>query len=739
MDTFSANDLNPPQQQAVQHTDGPLLILAGAGSGKTRVITYRITHLMQRHGVSAAHILAVTFTNKAAAEMRQRLERLLGPVAQAVWVSTFHAACVRILRREATAARLSPQFVIYDTTDQLTQLRHCLKELHLDAEVYTPQSIMRRISTLKNDLMDADTFVREAQDFGLDEAVARVYPLYQRYLQEQAALDFDDLLMRTVQLFRRHSDILERYQQRLRYIMVDEYQDTNMAQYHLLKLLAARHRNICVVGDDDQSVYRFRGANVRNILNFERDYPDATVVKLEQNYRSTSTILEAAGAVIERNAGRKAKTLWTENERGTPIGYFCAQNEVHEAEVICQNIAGLHQAEGVPYRDCAIFYRINAQSRVLEDGLRRAQIPYQIVGGLKFYDRQEIKDMLAYLRLLVNPHDTISLRRIINVPRRGIGQVTWTRLEALAAAQGLHGLDMVPAGLDTDVVGKSARQKLKAFYQLMQAMRHDAPQMGVADIAREVLDRTGYIAQLEAEQTAEAEGRLENLGELINAAVEFDRRGEGEGLQDFLTQTALMSDQDTFDAASGAVVLMTLHASKGLEFPIVFMAGMENGLFPHSRSFDEPAEMEEERRLCYVGITRAQSRLFLTGAARRRIYGLEQTPTPSIFLADIPSSCVHDFSPQPILTLARQPWDTTAHFPPAEPVAPRRPSPLPRQAPAVAVPYAVGTQVQHQQFGRGVVQQREGEGEGLKLTVIFRDYGRKKLLAKHAPMQPLSP
>jgi DNA helicase-2/ATP-dependent DNA helicase PcrA len=737
MDTFSASELNPPQQQAVQHTNGPLLILAGAGSGKTRVITYRITHLMQRHGVLAEQILAVTFTNKAAAEMRQRVERLLGPVAQSLWISTFHAACVRMLRREATAARLSPHFVIYDTMDQLTQLRQCMKELHIDPELYTPQSIMRRISTLKNELMDADTFVREARDFGLDEAVARVYPLYQRHLQDQGAMDFDDLLMRTVQLFRRHADVLERYQNRLRYIMVDEYQDTNMAQYHLLKLLAARHRNICVVGDDDQSVYRFRGANVRNILNFERDYPDATVVKLEQNYRSTSTIIEAAAAVIERNAGRTAKTLWTENERGMPIGYFCAQDEVHEAEVICQNIVGLHQSEGISYRDCAIFYRTNAQSRVLEDGLRRAQIPYQILGGLKFYDRQEIKDMLAYLRLLVNPHDTMSLRRIINVPRRGIGQVTWTRLETLAAERGLHGLDMLPAVLDTETVSKGARQKLQAFYELMQAMRRDAPQMGVGDIVREVLDRTGYAEQLEAEQTAEAEARLENLGELINAAVEFDRRGEGEGLQDFLTQTALVSDQDTFDASIGAVVLMTLHSSKGLEFPIVFMAGMENGLFPHSRSFDEPAEMEEERRLCYVGITRAQSRLFLTGAARRRTYGLEQVHMPSLFLGDIPSSCVHDFSPQPVLMLSRQPWDATAHFPPAEVASPPRSSQAPRQQQAVAAPYAVGTQVQHQQFGRGVVQKREGEGERLKLTVIFRDYGIKKLLAKHAPMQPL--
>ncbi len=736
MDTLIQRQLNPPQQQAVQHTDGPLLILAGAGSGKTRVITYRIAYLMQQHGVLATQLLAVTFTNKAAGEMRQRVHDLLGAPAQSVWISTFHAACAQMLRREAAAARLSPQFVIYDTTDQLTLLRQCLKELHIDPELYAAQGVMRRISTLKNELMDADTFVREAGDFGLDEVVARVYPLYQRCLQDNAAVDFDDLLMRTVQLLRRHPDVLERYQHRLRYIMVDEYQDTNMAQYHLLQLLAARYRNLCVVGDDDQSVYRFRGANVRNILHFERDYPDATVVKLEQNYRSTGTILEAAGGVIAQNASRKEKTLWTENDRGAPIGYFCAQDEVHEAEVICQNIVGLHRSEAAPYRDCAIFYRTNAQSRVLEDALRRATIPYQIVGGLKFYDRQEIKDVLAYLRLLVNPQDMLSLRRIINVPRRGIGQVTWMRLETLAAEHDLHGLEVLPAVLQSDVVGKGARAKLRAFDGLLHRLRQETPHMPVADITREVLDRTGYVDQLEAEQTAEADARLDNLGELVSAAVEFDRYGEGEGLQDFLTQTALLSDQDTLEDTSGAVVLMTLHASKGLEFPIVFMAGMENGLFPHSRSFDEPAEMEEERRLCYVGITRAQTQLFLTGASRRRIYGVEQTHMPSLFLADIPAACVHDHSPQPILELARKPWDTTAHFPSAEPAPsgpPRQPA---RQPQTLAAPYAVGSQIRHQQFGPGVVQKREGEGEQLKLTVIFRDHGMKKILAKYAPMQP---
>src|SRR5215471_10135530 len=474
----------------------------------------------------------------------------------------------------------------------------------------------------------------------------------------------------------------------------------------------------------------------RNIINFERDYPDATVIKLEQNYRSTATILDAATAVVAKNPGRKEKTLWTDNARGVPIGYFCAQDEIHEAETICQNIAGLHRTEKLPYRHFAVFYRTNAQSRVLEDGLRRAGIPYQVVGGLRFYDRQEIKDALAYLRLLVNPRDTLSLRRIINVPRRGIGQTTWSKIETLAAERGVSGLEALELALAADLVNKGTLSKLQAFYNLLHGLRAEMPHMSVADLTREVLARTGYEAQLEAEHSAEAQTRLENLSELVNAADEFDRHTPGGSLQEFLEHTALISDQDSLQDDSGTVVLMTLHASKGLEFPVVFIAGMENGLFPHSRSFDEPAQMEEERRLCYVGMTRAEKRLFLTSAARRRIYGMEQNHTPSLFLVDIPLACIQDYSSQPVLAVSRQPWVTTAQGasppqPVAAPVAARRST-----APVPA--YAVGTQVFHQHFGRGVVQKREGEGEQLKLTVLFRDHGVKKLLAKYAPMQPLS-
>ena len=736
MATVLQADLNPPQQEAVQHSDGPLLILAGAGSGKTRVITHRIAYLIRACDVRPEQILAVTFTNKAAEEMRQRVQQLLGTSGLPLWLSTFHAACARLLRREADALRLSPQFVIYDTADQLSLLKQCAQELKIDQDLYAPQAIMRRISALKNDLVDADTFLRDAGDFGLEEVVARVYPLYQRALRENAAVDFDDLLMLTVQLFRRHADILQRYQHRWRYIMVDEYQDTNMAQYHMLHLLAAQHRNLCVVGDDDQSVYRFRGANVRNILNFERDYPDATVIKLEQNYRSTATILDAATAVVAKNPGRKDKTLWTHNPRGIPIGYFCAQDEIHEAETICQNIAGLHRMEQLPYRHFAVFYRTNAQSRVLEDGLRRAGIPYQVVGGLRFYDRQEVKDTLAYLRLLVNPRDTLSLRRIINVPRRGIGQTTWSKIEALASDRGVSGLEALDLVLTTDLVNRGTLGKLQAFRTLLQGLRSEALHMGVADITREVLTRTGYEAQLKAERTPEAQTRLENLSELVNAADEFDRFMPGASLQEFLEHTALISDQDSLADDSGTVVLMTLHASKGLEFPVVFIAGMENGLFPHNRSFDEPAQMEEERRLCYVGMTRAETRLFLTSASRRRIYGVEQSHPPSLFLIDIPSVCIQDYSAQPVLTMSRQPW--SAAPPEALPTQPLTASAAVRSAAAPVPVYAVGTQVFHQHFGRGVVQKREGDGEQLKLTVLFREHGVKKLLARFAPMQPLS-
>ena len=724
--------LNAPQREAVQHTEGPVLILAGAGSGKTRVITHRIVHLIRNCGVRAEQILAVTFTNKAAQEMRQRVHGLLGASGLPLWLSTFHAACVRLLRREADHLGLAANFVIYDAADQLSLIKQCVRDLEVAEDMYAPQQIRRRISTLKNDLIDAETFQREAADYGLDAAVARVYDIYQARLRENNALDFDDLLMLTVQMLRHHDAIRQRYQHRLRYLMVDEYQDTNMAQYHLLNLLAAEHRNLCVVGDDDQSVYRFRGANVRNILNFERDYPDARVIKLEQNYRSTGTILEAATAVVSKNPDRREKTLWTANTRGVPIGYFYAHDDVHEAEVICQNILGLQRAEGLSLTDFAIFYRTNAQSRVLEDGLRRADIPYQIVGGLRFYDRQEIKDVLAYMRLLTNPQDTLSLRRIINVPRRGIGQATWARLEALAQENRVGGFEALRrlANGEADAgIGKAVLGRLRGFHELLQGLMAKVPDMAAADIIYEVLDASGYLGQLKAERTVEAQTRLENLSELVNAATDYDQQVDEPSLQGFLEHTALVSDQDSLQDERGTVVLMTLHASKGLEFPVVFIAGMENGLFPHSRSFDEPLEMAEERRLCYVGMTRAERWLFLTSAMWRRLYGAEQQQMPSAFLHDIPMACITNH--------ASEPEAPSSEAQRREP-SPAAPPPRDRSQPAAAADvFAAGSVVQHAQFGRGVIQKCEGEGDALKLTIVFSDYGIKKIMPKYASMQLL--
>lgn len=732
MTASSQPQLNAPQWEAVQHTEGPVLILAGAGSGKTRVITHRIAHLIRHCGVRAEQILAVTFTNKAAQEMRQRVHGLLGATGLPLWLSTFHAACARLLRREADHLDLSANFVIYDAADQLSLVKQCVRDLEIAEDLYAPQQIRRRISTLKNDLVDVEAFQRDAEEYGLDAVVARVYGVYQTRLRENNALDFDDLLMLAVQMLRRHDAIRQRYQHRLRYLMVDEYQDTNMAQYHLLNLLAAEHRNLCVVGDDDQSVYRFRGANVRNILNFERDYPDAKVIKLEQNYRSTGTILEAATAVVSKNPDRREKTLWTANTRGVPIGYFCAHDETHEAEVICQNILGLQNAEGLALNDFAVFYRTNAQSRVLEDGLRRAEIPYQIVGGLRFYDRQEIKDALAYLRLLINPQDTLSLRRIINVPRRGIGNTTWARLEAWAQQTGVSGfeaLERLRRDPADSGIGKAALERLRSFHEFLQDLMSKVSEFAAADLIYEVLDGSGYLTLLKAENTVEAQTRLENLGELVNAAADYDQQAEEPGLLGFLEHTALVSDQDSYVDDRGAVTLMTLHASKGLEFPVVFIAGMENGLFPHSRSFDEPLEMEEERRLCYVGMTRAERWLFLTGAAWRRLYGMEQQQMPSAFLPDIPVSCIANHSAQPDVPV----------FEARRPPQPQR-VPAPRQACPPMVPpaaLAAGAVVQHAQFGRGVVQKCEGEGDALKLTIVFSDHGVKKIMPKYASMQVL--
>jgi DNA helicase-2/ATP-dependent DNA helicase PcrA len=745
--------LNLSQREAVLHVKGPLLILAGAGSGKTRVITHRIAHLIGAHGVAPWQIMALTFTNKAAGEMRSRVEKLVGLSSQEIWVSTFHAACARLLRRDIEhLGRYDRGFVILDAGDQSGLIKECLRELNISPERYAPQAIAGRISRLKNQLVTAEQFAAGAQNFGFEEQVQRVYPLYQKKLTEQNALDFDDLLMQTVRLFEGVPDVLRYYQQKFRYILVDEYQDTNHAQYRIIRLLAAEHRNLCVVGDDDQSIYGWRGADISNILSFERDYPDCAVVKLEENYRSTGSILKAAGVVIDKNTARTGKRLWTQREAGEKLTYVESGDETQEAALICQTIRRMRLSAGWDYRDMAIFYRTNAQSRAIEDALRVEGIPYQIVGGLKFYERKEVKDLLAYLRLLVNPRDSVSLRRVINVPPRGIGKVTVDKLAAHAEARGTPLYEALGEMLATGMLSGAVAAKVKQFYTLAEGLRELVATSSVAELIRELIERTNFLDQYGT--TGEDEMRRQNIQEVITAADDFEERSADRSLLSFLDQTALIADQDTIVDDAGRVVLMTIHTSKGLEFPVVFISGMEDGIFPHRRAFEDTSELEEERRLCYVGMTRAMDRLFLSSAVRRRIYGTELYNPPSMFLHDIPADLLDaERSPRQALggRQARQPWLSDGDDGRDHTVAGKLPSA------AVGIgqggasgrgkadtrqlwggEYRPGTLVRHPEWGLGVVQKQEGEGDGLKVTIIFRNVGRKIVAAKYAKLEKVS-
>jgi DNA helicase-2/ATP-dependent DNA helicase PcrA len=745
--------LNPSQRQAVLHTAGPLLILAGAGSGKTRVITHRIAHLIGSHGIAPWQILALTFTNKAAEEMRQRVERLLGSASQEIWVSTFHAACARLLRRDIEhLGQYTRSFVIVDTADQSALIKECLRELNISPERYAPQAIAGRISRLKNQLITTEQFAAGAQNFGFEEQVRRVYQLYQKKVVEQNGLDFDDLLMQTVRLFEDVPDVLQSYRQKFRYILVDEYQDTNHAQYQIIRLLAAEHRNLCVVGDDDQSIYGWRGADLSNILSFERDYPDCAVVKLEENYRSTQSILKAAGEVIDKNTARKGKRLWTQREAGEKLAYLEAADETQEAAFICQMIRRLRLSSGWDYRDIAIFYRTNAQSRAIEDALRMEGIPYQMVGGLKFYERKEVKDLLAYLRLVVNPRDSISLRRVINVPPRGIGKATVDKIAAHAEARGITLYAALGEMLEARLLTGAAAGKVTQFYALAEELRQLTETSSVAELIRELIARTGFLEQYGT--AGEDEMRRQNIQEVITAADDFEERAVDASLMSFLDQTALIADQDTLVDAAGRVVLMTLHTSKGLEFPAVFITGMEDGMFPHRRAFEDASELEEERRLCYVGMTRAKDRLFLTSAVRRRIYGTELYNPPSSFLHDIPAELLNAQRLPRQMTngrFGRGSWsnDDTTALDGGEsgtfPSTPRGGASVPLQRGGKSDTrqlwsgeYRPGTLVRHPDWGLGVVQKQEGEGESLKLTIIFRDVGRKIVAAKYAKLEKVS-
>ncbi len=627
--------LNDQQRLAVEHGEGPLLVLAGAGSGKTRVLTHRIAHLLKRRRARPSEILAITFTNKAANEMRDRVSRLVGPVSRNMWVMTFHASCTRILRNEAERIRYTGRFTIYDDADSIRLIKRCMDELDIDQKRFAPRAIKTAISAAKTLLQDADTYSESADSFFV-ETTAKIYEIYERQMLEMNAMDFDDLLSKTVDLFAQNKDVLDRYQNAFRWLLVDEYQDTNHAQYMLLQQLAGKHRNLCVVGDDDQSIYRFRGADVRNILDFEQDFPDSKVIKLEQNYRSTQNILTSANAVVSNNSGRKEKSLWTDMGAGEQVRLVGLENEHAEAGFIVSEIERLREEHGIELPDIAIFYRINAQSRVLEDALVRYGTAYQVIGGTKFYERAEIKDALAYLSLLANPNDEIAFRRIVNSPKRGIGKTTVSRLASHANTVGETMWHLAKQPEKVPGLSKAATKALRKFADTLSPFSEMVGTEPVPDLLEKVLENSGYIDDLKSQRTIEAEGRIENLQEMIGVAIEYQETSDSPSLEEFLQQAALQSDQDEMSDSEGQITLMTLHNAKGLEFPVVFIIGCEEGVFPHSRSMDE-GNLEEERRLCYVGMTRSRERLFLTHARRRSLFGDTTYNLPSRFLEEIPA------------------------------------------------------------------------------------------------------
>lgn len=724
--------LNDRQCEAVKHTEGPLLITAGAGSGKTKVLTCRIAHLLEL-GVAPYRILAITFTNKAAKEMKERVTNLVGAQADSIWLSTFHSFCAKLLRFEIDGFHgYTRNFTIYDSSDQLVLVKDCLKKLNLDDKQFTPRSVLGTISSAKNVLMDAKAFAAKASDF-YEQKVADVYAMYQEKLRENNAVDFDDLLFLAVRLLQENEEVREKYQSRFQYILVDEYQDTNHAQYALTKILAARWRNICVVGDADQSIYAWRGADIRNIIDFTRDYPDAASIKLEQNYRSTKTILHAANAVIDNNESRPKKTLWTENPTGNKIIHYQAQTEHDEADYIAGVIYNRHEISHEPYGDMAILFRTNAQSRVLEEKLMRYAIPYTMVGGTKFYDRKEIKDVLAYLRLLYNPEDSLSLTRIINVPKRNIGATTMEHVAAYAEAQGISLFEAL-SSTDEIPVTKRAKASLENFAAMIFDLLNDIEGKDVLSLIETVIKQTGYGDMLdkEAEHDPQGESRKENVGEFLSVAKDYmDSNPEG-NLQDFLENVALVSDVDDFESSDSKVTLMTLHAAKGLEFPVVFLTGLDEGLFPHSRTLMDPAQVEEERRLAYVGITRAERQLYVTNAVTRTMYGRISAYMPSRFLAEIPSQFMEDYHRK-----SAMPQSRTTAVPGKQrvsiltkPVA----SSLPKKH-AVTDTFAKGDKVRHKIWGIGTVLDVIGEGPNMQMKIQFPTKGVRQVVVKYAPLE----
>lgn len=720
--------LNKEQQQAVQHTEGPLLILAGAGSGKTKVLTVRIAHLLAQ-GVNPYEILAITFTNKAAKEMKSRVEGLVGDVANRIWLSTFHSFCAKFLRFELdNFLGYNSNFTIYDTSDSQAVIKAALKALNLDDKYYPVGAMIGAISDAKNKLLFASDFRKQARDF-YQEKVADVYEYYERELRKNNALDFDDLLLVAVKLLQSNEAVLDKYSKRFRYVMIDEYQDTNHAQYLLAKLLASHWKNIAVVGDADQSIYAWRGADIQNILDFEKDYPNCTSIKLEQNYRSTKIILDAANAVIENNEGRPKKNLWTDKTEGAKIQHFTAQSEHEEAAFIGDTIAKKHDIHGVPYGDMAILYRTNAQSRVLEEALIKRALPYTMVGGTKFYDRKEIKDVLAYLRVLYNPFDDLSLLRIINVPKRSIGATTVAKLQDYARANGTS-LFMTLTQLHlVDTIKGKTKEKLEEFGILIFTLVAEMEDKTVLDILESILDRTGYLAQLEESTDPQDQARAENIGELLSVAKDFQDTNPTGTVEDFLEQVALVNDVDSFEQEESKVTLMTLHAAKGLEFPIVFLGGLEEGLFPHSRTLMNPEEIEEERRLAYVGITRAEKELYISNATTRTVFGRTSSYLPSRFIDEIPEELVDGLRAK-----RKVPDDIKRHVPQHMSVT-RRPVTKPIVRNEVIADWNIGDTAIHSKWGNGKVINVAGEGAGMKLTIEFPTQGVRVVMAKFAPVK----
>ena len=720
--------LNREQQQAVQHTEGPLLILAGAGSGKTKVLTVRIAYLLAQ-GVNPYEILAITFTNKAAKEMKSRVEGLVGDVANRIWLSTFHSFCAKFLRFELdNFLGYNSNFTIYDTSDSQVVIKAALKALNLDDKYYPVGAMISAISDAKNKLMFASDFRKQARDF-YQQKVADVYEYYEKELRKNNALDFDDLLLVAVKLLQSNAAVLDKYSKRFKYVMIDEYQDTNHAQYLLAYLLSSHWKNIAVVGDADQSIYAWRGADIQNILDFEKDYPNCTSIKLEQNYRSTKIILDAANAVIDNNEGRPEKNLWTDKVEGAKIQHFTAQSEHEEAAFIGDTIVKKHDIYGVPYGDMAILYRTNAQSRVLEEALIKRALPYTMVGGTKFYDRKEIKDVLAYLRVLYNPFDDLSLLRIINVPKRSIGATTVSKLQDYARENGTS-LFMTLTQLHlVDTIKGKTKEKLEEFGILIFTLVAEMDDKSVLDILEAILDRTGYLAQLEESTDPQNQARAENIGELLSVAKDFQDTNPTGTVEDFLEQVALVNDVDSFEQEESKVTLMTLHAAKGLEFPIVFLGGLEEGLFPHSRTLMNPEEIEEERRLAYVGITRAEKELYISNATTRTVFGRTSSYLPSRFIDEIPAELVDSLRAK-----RRIPDDIKPTVPRHMSVA-SRPVTKPIIRNEVIADWKVGDTAIHSKWGNGKVVNVSGEGAGMKLTIEFPTQGVRVVMAKFAPVK----